>query len=188
MREGDRLGVESGILGTERLGPDLPELPVSARLGALVAEEARQVPKLHRLAALVHAVFDVGTADRGGPLRTQGQLPAAGVLEAEHLLAHDVAGCPHPASEQLGGLEGRGLDAFVSGRLEDRPRAGLQGRARRRLLTEHVEGAPWGFDLGGAQRAEAPGRAAPAATGTLSRSSARNGFVSRSRCSVVTPM
>ena len=186
--KGDRLGVEGGVLRAQCLGPHLPELPVPPRLGALVAEEARQVPQLHRLAALVHAVFDVGAADRGGALRTQGQLAPARVLEAEHLLADDVAGGAHPAGEQLGGLEGGGLDAFVAGRLEDRPGAGLERGPRRRLLTEHVEGAPRGFDLGGAQRAEAPGPAAGATTGTLSRSSARNGFVSRSRCRVVMPM
>ena len=37
----DRLGVERGILGPQRLGADLPELAIAARLSALVAEEAR---------------------------------------------------------------------------------------------------------------------------------------------------
>ena len=37
----DRLGVDGGIVGAERLGADLPELAVAPGLGALVAEEAR---------------------------------------------------------------------------------------------------------------------------------------------------
>src|SRR6478752_286887 len=110
----DRLCVERGVVGAERLGPHLPELAIAARLGALVSEEARQVPELHWLAALVHAVLDVGAADRCGPLWTQRKGPAAGVLEGEHLLAHDVGRLPDGAGEQLGGLEGRRLDALVS--------------------------------------------------------------------------
>ena len=78
----DRLGVDGRVVGAERLGADLPELPVAAGLGALVAEEARQVPELHRLAALVHAVLDVGAADRRGALGAQRQRAPAAVLEA----------------------------------------------------------------------------------------------------------
>ena len=45
----DRLGVERRVVGAQRLETDLPELPVAAGLGALAAEEARQVPEPHRL-------------------------------------------------------------------------------------------------------------------------------------------
>ena len=37
----DRLGVDGGVVGAERLGTDLPELAIAPRLGALMAEEAR---------------------------------------------------------------------------------------------------------------------------------------------------
>ena len=76
------------------------------------------------------------------------------------------------AREQLGLLEGRRLDAPVAGRLEDLPGLGLQRRARREVLRQHVEGAARGL-RSFAQRLE---------------SSARKGLVARSRPSVVSPM
>ena len=36
----DQLGIDGGIVGADRLGADLPELPEASGLGALVAEEA----------------------------------------------------------------------------------------------------------------------------------------------------
>jgi hypothetical protein len=183
----DRLGVDGRILRAERLRADLPELPVATGLGALVAEEARAVPQLDRLTALVHAVLDVGPADRRRSLRPQRQRAARGVGEREHLLAHDVRRLAHAAGEQLRRLERRRLDPLVAGALEDAPRACLQCRACLCLLAKHVERAPRRFDLGDAQLTDA------VASGTTTawlaeRSSARNGFVSRSRPSVVMPM
>src|SRR5271163_1411029 len=72
----DRLRVDRGILRAERLGADLPELPIAPGLRALVAEEARQVPELHRLAPLVHAVFHICPAYRRGSLRAKRQRAA----------------------------------------------------------------------------------------------------------------
>src|SRR3977135_2696834 len=43
----DRLGVERRVVRPERLGPHLPELTIATGLGTLVAEEAREIPKLH---------------------------------------------------------------------------------------------------------------------------------------------
>ncbi len=183
----DRLGVHGRVLRAQRLGPHLPELAVAPRLGALVAEEARQVPELHRLAALVHPVLHIGATDRGGALRAQRERAPGGVLEREHLLTHDVRRGAHPTREQLGGLHGGGLDALVSGALEDRACARLEGRAGRGVLAEHVEGASRRFDLGVAQRGWA-GASAVASCGRRARSSERNGLVSYSRPSVVTPM
>jgi len=92
VQEHDRLGVDGRVLGAERLGADLPELAVAPRLRTLVAEEVRQVPELHRLAALVHAVLDVRAADRRGALWAERQRAPGAVLQREHLLAHDVSG------------------------------------------------------------------------------------------------
>src|SRR5262249_35307680 len=170
---------------SERLGPHLPELTVTTGLRSLVAEEARQVPQLHRLTALVHSVFHICPAHRRGALRAQRQRAARAVVEREHLLADDVRRLADRAREQLGRLERRRLDPFMAGTLEDRPRAGLQRAASARLLAEHVEGAARRFDL---RDAQLPAAVAPGAeAGIAERSSARDGFVSRSRSSVVTP-
>ena len=195
--QADRLGVDRGVLGAERLGADLPELAVAPGLGALVAEEARQVPQPHGLAELVHAVLDVCPADRRGALRAQGQRASGGVLEGVHLLAHDVGGCADAAREQLGRLERGRLDALIAGALQDRASAVLERRARGGLLAEHVEGAAGRFDaVGLAQLPLVPsGRDVPRSAGAggdtaggRRRSSTRNGFVSSSRPSVVMPM
>ena len=183
----DQLGVDGRVLGADRLGADLPELPVAPGLRALVAEEAGQVPELHGLAALVHAVLDVGPAHGGGALGPERQRAPGLVLEREHLLAHDVGGLADAAREQLGGLEHGRLDPLVAGALEDRAGARLDGAAARGLLAEHVEGAARRFDLRVAQR-QAAGESAVAARGARSRSSLRNGLLARSRPSVVTPM
>src|SRR5580700_3332265 len=128
--QADRLGVDRGILRAERLCAHLPELAIAPGLGALVAEEARQVPETYGLAELVHAVLDVGATDGSGALGTQSQRASGGVLEGVHLLADDVGGSPDPAREQLGRLEDGRLDALIAGALEDRTRSGLQDGAR----------------------------------------------------------
>jgi hypothetical protein len=95
----DELGVEGGVVGAERLRPDLGELAETAGLGRLVAEERPRVPALDRLRRLVQAVLDVGATHARRPLRPQGDRPPAGILEGEHLLLDDVGGLPHPAGE-----------------------------------------------------------------------------------------
>ena len=107
----DQLGVDRRVVGADRLGADLPELPEAPGLRALAAEEAAQVPQLHRLRLLVHAVLEVGAAHRRGALRAQGQRLARPLVERVHLLLHDVGRLADAAREQLGRLEGRGLDA-----------------------------------------------------------------------------
>ena len=137
----------------------------------------------------MHAVLDVGATDWRGPLGPQRERALGGVLEGEHLLAHDVGRLADAAGEQLGGLERGRLDPLVAGALEQRAGAGLERGAHVRLLAEHVIRAARRFELGRAQlpAAEESGALA-AARGTRSRSSARKGLVSRSRPSVVTPM
>ena len=172
-QQDDQLGVGLGRVGADRLGAELPELPVAASLRRLGAEAARQVPELHGLGQLAHPVLEVGAADRRGDLRAQRQRAAAAVVERVHLLLHDVGGLPHPAREQLGRLERRRLDPPVAGGAEDpvglRPRAAFAAPPTPggcRMCREGPE----------SQNAH------------RSASSRRNGLVARSRPSVVIPM
>ncbi len=136
----------------------------------------------------MHAVLHIGPADGSCALGAERQGAPPGVLEGEHLLADDVRGGPDPAGEEVGGLEGRGLDPLIARPLQDRPGAGLEGRAGGGVGAEHVEGAPGGFDLGVAQRGLAGASAVAWGAGMRSRISERKGLVSRSRPRVVTPM
>ena len=147
----DRLGVERRIVGPDRLDPHLVELPVAAGLRRLVAEELPPVPELHGLRLLVHPVLEVGAAHPGRVLRTQRERAAALVLEGEHLLLHDVRRLPHPAREQLGGLEDRGLDVAVARRLEQLLADCAQLRAAPAVLGQHVECAPRGLQFAAAR-------------------------------------
>ena len=142
----DRLGVERGIVRSEGLGPDLPELAVAAGLGALVAKEAREVPELHRRGALVHPVLEVRAADRRGALGAQCERTSGAVFERVHLLLHDVGRLAHAASEELSRLERGRLDALVARGLEDRARLRLEQRAGGGLLGQDVVGAPRSLD------------------------------------------
>ncbi len=171
-QQDDDLGVHGRVVGPDRLRPHLPELAVAARLGRLVAVEARQVPQLHGLGQLVHAVLDVGPAYRRRALGAQGHGAPALVLEGEHLLAHDVRGLPHAAREQLGGLERGRLDAPVPGGLQHLPGLALHHLARVRVVGQHVERA--------ARRLYAFAH--------WDASSRRNGFDALSWPSVVRPM
>src|SRR5439155_20284468 len=119
VQQDDQLGVERRVLGAERLGADLRELPVAAALRSLLTEVRADVPELHRLRFLVHAALDVRARDRRGALRAQGQRAAALVLEGEHLLLDDVGRLADRPAEDLGRLEDRRLERLVAGRLED---------------------------------------------------------------------
>ena len=171
-----------------RLGADLPELAVAPGLGALVTEEAREVPELDGLATLVHAVLDVGAADGGGALGAQRERARGGVLEGEHLLAHDVGGLADAAGEQLGRLEGGRLDPLVAGALEQGAGARLERGARLGADSPSTSNVPRGaLSLGALnfrRRSRRARRRLHAARARAARS--RNGLVSRSRPSVVT--
>ena len=163
------LRVDGGVVRADRLAADLPELAEAALLRALAAEVGAEVPELHRLRPLVHAVLEVGAADRRGALGAQRDALRVG-LERVHLLLHDVGRLPHPAREQLGRLERGRLDPLVAGALEDRARLALERVARERLLAQHVV------------------RAARCLDPAVHASCARNGLVARSRPIVVLPM
>src|SRR5436190_13217848 len=110
----DDLGVERGIVGADRLERELPVLAVATALWAPVAVHRRDREELHRLRLPVHAVLDVGAADRGRALGPQRERAAASVLERVHLLLDDVRAGPGCAREEVGVLEARRLDAAVA--------------------------------------------------------------------------
>ena len=95
----------------------------------------------------MHAVLHVGAADGCGALGAKGDRAPALVVEREHLLLDDVGGLPHPALEQLGGLEDRGLERAVAGALERLLAEAQQPEARAAAVGQHVEGAARRLDL-----------------------------------------
>ena len=123
------------------------ELAVAAGLRALVAEERAEVEELHRLRLFVHAVLEVGAADRGRPLRPQGEAAPALVFEGEHLLADDVGGAADAALEEVGVLEDRRRDRLVAGAGEDLGRGALEACPGTRLRGQDVEGAAGCLEL-----------------------------------------
>ena len=129
IEQHDQLGVDQRRVGADRLGAELVELAKAARLGPLVPEVGAQVPELHRLRQLLHAVLEIGAGDRGRSLGAQGDAAAAEIVEAEHLLADDVGRLPDPAREQLGVLEDRRLYPCVAGALEQLPRGSIDSLA-----------------------------------------------------------
>ena len=181
MEQQNQLGVYERRVGADRLRVDLGELAVASRLRALVAEEGPRGPELHRLRQLVHAVLEVGAANRGCGLRAQGEPAPALVLEAEHLLLDDVGRLADPAGEELGLLEGGRLDPAVACRLKHLPRGVLDPLPDRLILGEDVEGAAGSLEPLGHR-------------GDLSRrlgyraSSVRKGLVACSAPRVVIPM
>ncbi len=110
----DDLGVEARIVGADRLDRDLPMFPVAAFLRRGIAVHRREGVELLRLRLTVQAVLDVRPADGRGRLGTQGERPAAPVLERVHLLLHDVGARARRPLEERGVLEYRGLDPAVA--------------------------------------------------------------------------
>ena len=147
MGEQDQLGVDQRRVRSDHLGVDLRELPIAAGLWALVAEEGALGPELHRLRELLHAVLEIGAADRGGRLGPQRQGAATLVLEGEHLLLDDVGGLADAAGEEIGVLEDRGLDQAIAGRLQGPPSRGGDPASDRELVRQDVERAPGGLEL-----------------------------------------
>ena len=86
-------------------------------------------------------MLDVSAARARGALRPQGDRAATLVLEREHLLLDDVRCLAHPACEQLGGLEDRGLDRAVAGAREHVVGDAQQLEPAAAVIREHVEGA-----------------------------------------------
>ena len=97
----------------------------AASLGPFVAEDWAEVVHPHWLGQVVHPVFQVGSADGRGAFGTQGDAIAAAVVEGVHLLFDDVGAFAHGADEQVGVLEGRGINAPIAEAVGDVHRLGL---------------------------------------------------------------
>ena len=141
---GDRLHVDRRVLGADRLEVELVELPVAARLRALVAERGAAGEDLDRQRALVQVVLEHGAEHAGGELGAQRDLTPAAVTEGVHLLAHDVARLAHTADEEIGVLEHRGLDRCIAGAAggvgERLAGLGEQRAAGRKVLGDPLRG------------------------------------------------
>ena len=168
---------------------DLPELAIAAGLGALVAEEQREVPELHRLRELVHPVLEEGARGQGRCPRGAGSAtarPRPGTCTSPLTIrsrcqrrARRARSPRRPGSRCAGRPP---LEIRRAARSTCSPRAparaarrtcpqGLEARRRRRAS----RGACFG-----------PRLSAPVVTPR--RGPAGNGFVARSRPSVVRPM
>ena len=110
----DDLGVDRGIVGSDRLDGELPVLAVAPAAGGAVAVHRPDRVELLRLRLAVQAVLDVGPRDRRRPLRTEGERPVRAVGERVHLLLDDVRALPRRAQEELGVLEEGRLDRPVA--------------------------------------------------------------------------
>ncbi len=134
----DNLDVHVGIVGAEHLHPELVVLLVAARLGALVAECGRDVPRLPRHG---RTVLDEGPDHRGRALGTQGDGAPAPIFELVHLFSHDVALVPDAPTEELGVLE-HGVEHEAEARpLRPSGELGHEPLPARRLGPQHVVGA-----------------------------------------------
>ena len=110
----DQLRVDGGIVGADRLDGELPVLAVPALLRPVVAPHRAEGVELHRLRFAVHAVLEVGAADRGRRFGTERQRAVTAVLERVGLLLDDVGALARGADEELGVLEARGHDPAVA--------------------------------------------------------------------------
>jgi hypothetical protein len=167
----DQLGVEARVVGAERLGVDLRELPEAPGLRRLVPKERPGGPDLHGLRQLVHPVLDVGAADRGRGFGPERQRATGLVLEREHLLLDDVGGLADATRKQLGVLEHGRLERLVPGATEHLIRGRQQAQP---------PAGVGGLDVGCAPRGLQP----PAHRA----SSARNGLLARSAPRLVSPI
>ena len=110
----EQLGVDRGVVGADRLDRRLPVLAVATLARLAVAVHRRDRVHLHGLRIALHAVLDVGAADRRRALRAERQRPVGAVGEAVHLLLHDVGALPGRARKQRRVLEHRREDLAVA--------------------------------------------------------------------------
>ncbi len=137
----DYLGVDGRVGVADGLGPELVQLTVPARLGAVVPVHGADVVEPDGLGPVVHAVLEVGAADRRGTLGAQGEEVAAPVLEGVGLLLDYVGGLANAPDEEGGVLEGRGVDPVVAEGLGGARRCAFDEAPVRLGLREQVCGA-----------------------------------------------
>jgi hypothetical protein len=131
-------------LEAEHLDADLMKLAVASFLRALVPEHRPPVPEALDLIA-EQAVFDAGAHAAGGTLRAQGQTVTVAILEAVHLLFHDVRHLTDGTSEQLGLLDNRHTHFAKPVGLEHATHVVLDKLPARRLLRQDIIHAPNGL-------------------------------------------
>ncbi len=110
----DDLGVDRRVVAADRLDGRLPVLAVAASTRRPVPVHRRDGEQLRGLWLSVHAVLDVGAADRRRPFRAQRQRPIRAIGERVHLLLHHVGAHARRADEERGVLEHRRLDRAVA--------------------------------------------------------------------------
>ena len=85
------------------------ELPLPARLGALVAKHRPRIPEL--LGTLTQqAMLQGSTHHRCGAFRPQGAGAITAILKAVHLLAHHIGALTDATAEQVRRLQERRSD------------------------------------------------------------------------------
>ena len=110
----DDLCVDQRVAVADRLDAELRVLAKAAGLGAVVAEDRRDVEETHRLGERPHAVFQICPADVGRPLRPERQPVAAPVFEDVHLLFDHVRAGARASEKEVRILKHRRLDAPVA--------------------------------------------------------------------------
>ena len=103
-----------GIRVAQGLDAELVVLAEAAGLRPLVPEHGAEVVHAHGLRQIVHAVLQVGAADRRCSFGPQGNAVTATVLEGVHLLFDDIGTLAHGPDEEIGVFEGGGVDAPVA--------------------------------------------------------------------------
>ena len=127
-----------GSAGAESLDADLPELPHPALLRPLVAEHRAGVVELREGPLRNERVFERGSHDARGSLRSQGEAASRPVVEGVHLLRDDVGRLADASREDVGVLEERRVDGFVPVAREQVLRDPKQVLPRARNVGEHV--------------------------------------------------
>ena len=111
----DHLGVQGGVVDSDRLHTDLLQLAIATGLRTLVAEERTRVTQFHRQRTTVQAVLDHRAHHPGGALGPQRHRAVTAIGERVHLLGHHVGRFTDTAGEQRGVFEYGQLDIAVTG-------------------------------------------------------------------------
>ena len=140
-RQLDDLGVHRRVSVAYHLDAELVELPVTPRLRPVVAKEASLIVPPDGLRQVVHAVLEVRAAHGRRALGAQGDQVSPSVLEGVGLFLDDVRDLTDAPYEEIGVLEGGGIDPFIPEPGRDIFGPGLEITPVALLLGQHVGGA-----------------------------------------------
>ena len=132
-----RVGVADG------LDAELMELAEPSRLRAVVAEHWAEVVEADGQRAVLHAVLEVGAADRRRALGAERDLLSASVEERVHFLLDDVGFLADGADEEGGVLEDGRVYAGVAERLGGFGEGGSGELPEWLLLRQDVRRSAW---------------------------------------------